>query len=298
MEAIGGAAATEDPFGWREPMLPPGRSASLPRAIERWRAGRSATVPIAEEEADDARPAVPPGIVASRHAPGAERSPAPADRARLRPGAPPLGAAGPGGDPRRRDVPPGRRAAPRGRDARRAQPERGVRGWAGRPRARHGPRAVRGRARPPAEGAPPRRPARHPRAPHPGRPGRPRRPRDRPLRADAPAGERWRRARLPGDRLRGHGPDLRARRADQPGQPLRRCGAAGPLEARRRRVGPDEGARPQGRLGPGRGAARAVRGPGRRRGPRLPARHALAGRSSKPPSRTRRRRTSSARSST
>jgi transcription-repair coupling factor (superfamily II helicase) len=77
VEAIGGAAATEDPFGWREPMLPPGRSASLPRAIERWRAGRSATVPIAEEESDDARPAVPPGIVASRHAPGAKRSPAP-----------------------------------------------------------------------------------------------------------------------------------------------------------------------------------------------------------------------------
>ncbi len=77
VDAIGGAAATEDPFGWREPMLPPGRSASLPRAIERWRAGRPATVPIAEEEADDARPAVPPGIVASRLAPGAKQTPAP-----------------------------------------------------------------------------------------------------------------------------------------------------------------------------------------------------------------------------
>jgi len=77
VEALGGGAATEDPFGWREPMLPPGRSASLPRAIERWRAGRPATVPIAEEEAEDNRPAVPPGIVASRRAPGAERSPAP-----------------------------------------------------------------------------------------------------------------------------------------------------------------------------------------------------------------------------
>jgi len=77
LAALGGAAATEDPFGWREPMLPPGRSASLPRAIERWRAGRPATVPLAEEEADDHRPAVPPGIVASRHAPGARRSPAP-----------------------------------------------------------------------------------------------------------------------------------------------------------------------------------------------------------------------------
>jgi transcription-repair coupling factor (superfamily II helicase) len=77
VEAIGGGAATEDPFGWREPMLPPGRSASLPRAIERWRAGRPASVPIAEEEAEDDRPAVPPGIVASRRAPGAQRSPAP-----------------------------------------------------------------------------------------------------------------------------------------------------------------------------------------------------------------------------
>ena len=76
-EAIGGGAATEDPFGWREPILPPGRSAGLPRAIERWRAGRPASVPLAEEEAEDTRPAVPPGIVASRRAPGAERSPAP-----------------------------------------------------------------------------------------------------------------------------------------------------------------------------------------------------------------------------
>jgi len=75
--ALGGGAASEDPFGWREPMLPPGRSASLPRAIERWRAGRPATVPLAEEEAEDHRPAVPPGIVASRRAPGADRSPAP-----------------------------------------------------------------------------------------------------------------------------------------------------------------------------------------------------------------------------
>ena len=75
--AIGGEAATDDPFGWREPMLPPGRSASLPRAVERWRAGRPATVPIAEEEAEGDRPAVPPGIVASRRTPGAQRSPAP-----------------------------------------------------------------------------------------------------------------------------------------------------------------------------------------------------------------------------
>jgi transcription-repair coupling factor (superfamily II helicase) len=35
---IGGAPALDDPFGWREPVLPPGRSAGLVRAIERWRA--------------------------------------------------------------------------------------------------------------------------------------------------------------------------------------------------------------------------------------------------------------------
>jgi hypothetical protein len=36
--AIGGTPALDDPFGWREPVLPPGRSAGLARAIERWRA--------------------------------------------------------------------------------------------------------------------------------------------------------------------------------------------------------------------------------------------------------------------
>jgi transcription-repair coupling factor (superfamily II helicase) len=38
VEGIGGAPALDDPFGWREPVLPPGRSAGLARAIERWRA--------------------------------------------------------------------------------------------------------------------------------------------------------------------------------------------------------------------------------------------------------------------
>ncbi len=38
VEAIGGGPALDDPFGWREPVLPPGRSAGLARAIERWRA--------------------------------------------------------------------------------------------------------------------------------------------------------------------------------------------------------------------------------------------------------------------
>ena len=38
VQGIGGAPALDDPFGWREPVLPPGRSAGLARAIERWRA--------------------------------------------------------------------------------------------------------------------------------------------------------------------------------------------------------------------------------------------------------------------
>jgi transcription-repair coupling factor (superfamily II helicase) len=75
--AIGGTPAQEDPFGWREPVLPPGRSASLARAIERWRAGGPATVPLADEEAEDVRRVVPPGLVPSRHARAAERAPVP-----------------------------------------------------------------------------------------------------------------------------------------------------------------------------------------------------------------------------
>ena len=43
--AIGGGAVLDDAFGWREPVLPPGRSAGLVRAIERWRAGATASVP-------------------------------------------------------------------------------------------------------------------------------------------------------------------------------------------------------------------------------------------------------------
>ncbi len=75
--AIGGTPATEDPFGWREPVMPPGRSASLARAIERWRAGGPATVPLADDEAEDERRVVPPGMIASRHGPGARRAPVP-----------------------------------------------------------------------------------------------------------------------------------------------------------------------------------------------------------------------------
>ncbi len=113
VEAIGGAPALDDVFAWREPVLPPGRSSSLARAIERWRAGRPASVPLAEEEADGARPTVPPGAVASRRAAGSVASPVPrivlaSDQAArlaellgeagipvgvtMRPGAPPPGA--------------------------------------------------------------------------------------------------------------------------------------------------------------------------------------------------------------
>ncbi len=111
--AIGGAPALDDVFAWREPVLPPGRSSSLARAIERWRAGRPASVPLAEAEADSPRPTVPPGTVVSRRATGGAASPAPrivlaSDQATrlaellgeagipvgvsMRPGAPPPGA--------------------------------------------------------------------------------------------------------------------------------------------------------------------------------------------------------------
>ncbi len=111
--AIGGSPALDDVFAWREPVLPPGRSAGLARAIERWRAGRPASIPLAEEEADDPRRVVPPGSVASRRAPGGSASSVPrivlaSDQATrlaeilgdagipvgvtMRPGAPPPGA--------------------------------------------------------------------------------------------------------------------------------------------------------------------------------------------------------------
>ena len=108
--SIGGGEALDDAFGWREPVLPPGRSAGLVRAIERWRAGRPASVPLAEEEAEDARQAVPRGIVATRRAPGSTAAPAPRiilasdQAARI---AELLGEAGiPAGATMRPDVPP------------------------------------------------------------------------------------------------------------------------------------------------------------------------------------------------
>ncbi len=83
VEAIGGGRALEDPFGWREPVLPPGRSAGLARAVERWRAGRPASVPLADEEAESPRPVLPPGAVARPGRGGARgslRDAAPAPR--------------------------------------------------------------------------------------------------------------------------------------------------------------------------------------------------------------------------
>ena len=113
VQAIGGGPALEDAFGWREPVLPPGRSSGLARAIERWRAGGPASVPLAEEEADDPRRVVPGGAIPSRRTAGRAATPAPrivlaSDQATrlaevlgeagipvgvtMRPGAPPPGA--------------------------------------------------------------------------------------------------------------------------------------------------------------------------------------------------------------
>ena len=91
-------------------------------------------------------------------------------------------------------------------------------------------------------------------------------------------------------------PDLRARRADRPREPLCRRRAAIALAPRWRRVEPDEGAGPEGRRRPRRRAAPPLRGPGRGGGPRLRPRHARGSRSSRPRSPTRRRSTSCGRS--
>ncbi len=81
--AIGGGRALDDPFGWREPVLPPGRSAGLARAIERWRAGRPATVPLADEEAESPRPVLPSRAAAATRPGGSrgkQRGPTPTPR--------------------------------------------------------------------------------------------------------------------------------------------------------------------------------------------------------------------------
>jgi transcription-repair coupling factor (superfamily II helicase) len=67
--ALGGGTVLDDAFGWREPVLPPGRSAGLVRAVERWRTGGPASTPVAEEEAGARRPGRPPGGAATTAAP-------------------------------------------------------------------------------------------------------------------------------------------------------------------------------------------------------------------------------------
>src|SRR5665811_1195902 len=77
---IRGAGERSAPGTRRDATIPGGTAGRLSSASSSaigTAAGRPATLPIAEEEAEDNRPAVPPGIVASRRVPGAERSPAP-----------------------------------------------------------------------------------------------------------------------------------------------------------------------------------------------------------------------------
>ena len=199
-------------------------------------------------------------------------------RRHLRPGAPTRR------DPRRgRPSGCGRRpdrrsAAARGGDAGGAEPQRRVRGWTRRARPRHRPRALRQRPGSPAQGDAAGRPARHPRAPDAGRPGRSHRPWDRALRADAQAGWGRRGARLSRALVRGRRQDLRAGRADQPDLALLGRREPVPVPPRGRGVAPDQDARPEGRHRAGRGAARPLRGAGRRARPCLRARHAMAGR--------------------
>jgi transcription-repair coupling factor (superfamily II helicase) len=90
--AIGRGAVLDDAFGWREPVLPPGRSAALVPAIERWRAGGPASVPRARA----AGPAPVPRIVlasdqATRLAELLGEAGVPVG-VTMRPGAPPPGA--------------------------------------------------------------------------------------------------------------------------------------------------------------------------------------------------------------
>ena len=235
-----GALSSGDPFGWREPVLPPGRAGRLAEAVEAWRAD-GARIVLASDQA----PRLADLLGEAGHD---------------------VAVVGRVGEP----PPPGAIALI----------ERSLNGgFAGGPdglafvtdRELFGTVRIR---RP--EGAPAGRPARHPRAPDAGRPRRPHRPRRRPLRADAPARRRRRGPRLPRAVVRRRRPDLRPGRADRPGHPLLRRRAAGALQARRHGLAAGQAARPQGGRRPRRGAARAVRVAGRRARPRLRARHAVA----------------------
>ena len=229
-----GGLSSGDPFGWREPVLPPGRAGRLAAAVEAWRA-------------DGARI-----VLASDQAPRLAEL---------------LGEAGHAGRRRR----PARGGATAGRHRpHRAQPQRRLRRRPGRARLRHRSRAVRDGPGPPPEGAAAGRAARHPRAADAGRPRRPHRPRRRPLRADAPARRRQGEERdylelsfAGGDRI--------FVPVEQIGRVSRYSGGERP--ALSKLGGTDwlrtKAARPQGRRRPGRGAARAVRVARRRARPRL-----------------------------
>ena len=161
-----------DLFGWREPVLPPGRTARLAEAVER---------------------------LAVRMAPG---SCSPRTRRR----GSPRSSTRPATRSPSRTASRSRRRRARSRSSTAASTAGSSAGRTAR--LRHRPRAVRDRPRPPAAGAPAGRAARHPRAADAGRPRRPHRPRHRALRADAAraAGD-GRGARLPravvrrGDRI-------------------------------------------------------------------------------------------------
>ena len=79
VRGIGGAPALDDPFGWREPVLPAGRSAALDRAIAGWRAE---TPPRRVVLASDQAPRLAELLAEAGHPVGAT----------MRPEAPPPGA--------------------------------------------------------------------------------------------------------------------------------------------------------------------------------------------------------------
>ena len=94
--------------------------------------------------------------------------------------------------------------------------------------------------------------------------------------------------------LRGGGPDLRPRGADQPRVAVLRRRAPAALPAGRHRLAADQAAGPQGGQRPRRGAAQPVREAGGGRGVRVPAATRRGRRRWRPRSRTRRRPTSCA----
>ena len=247
------------PFGWHEPVLPPTGHRRSGRDRHSLAAGG---------------PAGRPGIGSV----GA-----------------PVGDPGRGGRHRRAHGHAERGTATRAAGADRAQPQLRVRRRPGERRAGHRPRAVRHRARPSTACSATGRAQGSAGAPPAGRPRRPHRPRHRALRRHGSADRRWRRhrgARLPRAALRRGRPDLGAGRADRARLALRRRREPAPVAPRRRGVAAHQDARPQGRHGPGQGAARALH--------RSRAAH-RAGRSApihpgsrrwKPPSPTRRRSTS------